>query len=164
MTTNRAFLCTYDPSGLLLLIIKLHLWALQTTWLVGDSGKGFVYSKFFNLRRISSELICTSRLVHSETREWNMFHSLTLLYWACELNIVLLLSGLNNWTFYGSLHLYNKLSAPINVYNTPVPVRNGNNIDAFHGQSHFSMHKTQSNNAAVNKSNNSKFLLQMDLL
>lgn len=86
----------------------------------------------------------------------NMFHSLTLLYWDCELNIVLLLRGLNNWTFAGSLHLYNKLSAPICVHNTPVPVRNGNYIDAFHGQSYFSLNKVQSNNVAVNRSNNSK--------
>lgn len=103
------------------------------------------------------ERICLSQILQSKEDliRTNM-HFIFSSYWACELNIVLLLSGLNNWTFYGSLHLYNKLSAPISVYNTPVPVRNGNNIDAFHGQSHSSLNKTQSNNAAVNKSNNRK--------
>lgn len=110
----------------------------------------------FQILQPKENLIRTN-LHFTFSSQWNIqFHFLTLLYWACEFVEFVELPGLNNWTFSGSLHLYNKLSAPICVHNTPVLVRNGNNIDAFHGQSHFWLSKVQSNNVAVNRSNNSK--------
>lgn len=51
--------------------------------------------------------------------------------------------SLNNWTFSGSVDLYNEISTPICVHNAPMPARNGCNIDAFQCRSHHSQSRVQ---------------------
>lgn len=50
---------------------------------------------------------------------------------------------LSNWTFSGSVDLYNEISTPICVHNAPMPARNGCNIDAFQCRSHHSQSRVQ---------------------
>lgn len=77
----------------------------------------------------------------------NLTLSSSFILWPCTadpMNRTLSsLCRLNNWTFSGSVDLYNEISTPICVHNAPMPARNGCNIDAFQCRSHHSQSRVQ---------------------